>query len=83
MDLDSNSEFMIYPLGPPTLQRCCSNCDNPDYQKLILLRTFKVADSQSIWKVCSDHKDDPDFSGTSNVVKSSLIRESICTDERQ
>ena len=74
--LESNP-YMIFPLGPPNIKRRCSNTDNPDYDKPVLLRTFKVADSQSIWKICSDHKDDPIYDGTYREKKSSLLREVI------
>ena len=74
-----NKDYMIYPLGPPNIRRCCSNTDNPDYDKPVLLRTFRVADSQSIWKICSDHKDDPVYDGTSGAKKSSLLREVVYT----
>ena len=74
-----NNDYMIYPLGLTNIRRCCSNTDNPDYDKPVLLRTFKVADSQSILKICSDHKDDPMYDGTSRVKKSSLLREVVYT----
>lgn len=61
------------PLESAKINQCCSNVDDPIYIKQVLIRKFKAGlDILSIWKICSDHKDDPLYNGTSRSDKPTL-----------
>ena len=67
----------MLPLESAKIHQCCSNVDNPNYVKQVLIRKFKAGlDTVSVWKICSDHKDDPLYKGSIGQ-KCTLIEEKV------
>ena len=60
------------------IHQCCSNVDNQNYAKRVVIRKFKTGlDTVSNWKICFDHKDDPLYNGTSRAPKFTPFEEKV------